>query len=190
MSLRLIWQYIWTARGNILTGNKWLIVALLCTTALLLSACKSSKPAVAPTTQPSPTITPSAVVAQVKIKSGVAEFRAKDAAAFVPAADGVGVSVGDRVRSTPGAQVAVEFLDGSSLVLLENTEIEIQNYEVTRNGDSIVSRVGRVAVLSGDVTGDVREDLVYPPSVFEIVTKGEIYTVKGTISDNTSKVSQ
>lgn len=162
------------------------LIAVFCITAVIVSACKSSKPPEISTSQP-PEITapaPSSAVAQIKIMSGSAEYRAKNSTDFVPAADSTGVSIGDRVRSKAGAQIAVEFLDGSSLVLLENTEVEIQNYEVTRKGDSIVTRVARVAVISGDVSGDVREDLIYPPSVFEIVTYGEIYTIKGTLTSN------
>lgn len=116
------------------------------------------------------------------IQSGTAQHRTGSAGSFVAAANKTGVSVGDRVRSSAGSQVAVEFVDGSSLVLLADAEIEIQNYVVTQKDDRIATRVARVAVISGDVSGDIREDLVYPPSVFEIVSSGEIYTIKGTLS--------
>lgn len=151
-------------------------IIFLCIIAVIFSACNSSKPPEVSTPEPQP------FIAQIKINSGSAEYQTGNSANFVPATDGTGVLVGDRVRSEPGAQIAVEFLDGSSLVLLEGTEIEIQKCEVTRQGESIVTRVARVAVFNGDVSGDVREDLVYPPSVFEIVTAGEIYTIKGTLS--------
>ncbi|MBI2957907.1 MAG: hypothetical protein HYY32_03600 [Chloroflexi bacterium] len=122
------------------------------------------------------------VVAVVKVKAGTAEYRSATSAAFVAAPNGTGISVGDRVRSGAGAEVAVEFQDGSSLVLLQNTEIEIQNYSDTREGGKVVTRVARVATITGGISGDVRDDLIYPPSVFEIVSAGEVYTIKGTLS--------
>lgn len=158
--------------------KKWKIlsVVVICITAVILASCKSAKPpeTAAPAAKP--------YVAQVRIQSGAAEYRTGNSADFAPAAEGTGILINDRVRSKPDAQVAIEFLDGSSLVLLANTEIEIQNYEVTRQANTIVSRIARVAVISGDVSGDVRQDLIYPPSVFEIVTVGEIYTIKGTLT--------
>ncbi len=140
------------------------------------------KPTPTPTPVPTPTPTTRPVVGQITVQSGTAQYRAGTGGDFAAAANKTGVAIGDRVRSGASSQVAVEFLDGSSLVLLADTEVEIQNYIITRQGDRIVTRVARVAVINGDVSGDIREDLVYPPSVFEIVSAGEIYTIKGTLS--------
>jgi len=178
-----------------------LSVVFLFIVAIIVSGCGSSKaPTVTPmpqptltstptptstpipTSTPTPTPTPRPVIAQIKIQSGTAEYRLGSSGDFIPAANNTGVAVGDRVRSGADAQVSVEFLDGSSLVLLANTETEIQNYAVTSQDDRIVTRVARVAVISGDVSGDIRQDLVYPPSVFEIVSAGELYTIKGTLN--------
>ena len=93
---------------------------------------------------------------------------------------GRSIGIGDRARSNAGSRVAVEFQDGSVLVLEPSSELEIQSFEMTTQGDTVVTRVARVG-LTGDATGNVRQDLVNPPSVFEIVTKGEIVTIPGTL---------
>lgn len=134
------------------------------------------------TPAPTPTPTPKPVVATIKIQSGTAQYRAGSSGGFVSAANNTGVAIGDRIRSGASSQVAVEFQDGSVLVLLANSEIEVQNFELTRQGNRVMTRVARVAVITGDVSGDVREDLIFPPSVFEIVSAGEIYTIKGTLT--------
>ena len=165
-------------------------IALLIIAAVIVSAYSCSKAPKATSTSPPvmtstspPVVTPASppVIAHIKIQSGTAGYRSGSSGSFAPIVNNTGVSVGDQVRSEAGSQVSVEFLDGSSLVLLANTEIEVQNYVFTRQGDSIVTRVARIAVINGDVSGDVRQDLVYPPSVFEIVSSGEIYTIKGTL---------
>ena len=102
---------------------------------------------------------------------------------FPVQAQGSGVGIGDRVRTGWGAKASVEFLDGSVLVLKARTEIEIQAFSMTTEEGSVVTRVARVALIQGDISGDVREDLVYPPSVFEIVTAGEIVTIRGTLTE-------
>ncbi|MBM4406615.1 MAG: FecR domain-containing protein [Chloroflexi bacterium] len=139
-------------------------------------------PTATPTPAPTPTPTPKPVVATIKIQSGTAQYRAGSSGGFVSAANNTGVAIGDRIRSGASSQVAVEFQDGSVLVLLANSEIEVQNFELTRQGNRVMTRVARVAVITGDVSGDVREDLIFPPSVFEIVSAGEIYTIKGTLT--------
>jgi len=173
-------------------------IILLLVMVFALPACSSSQEtAVAPvataipgptqemtmTPVPTATLEPAPqTVAQIKIKSGTAEYRSGNLSDFIPATDNIEVTVDSWVRSGPDAQVALEFLDGSSLVLLPNTEIEIQNYTVTYQNNDIATRIARVAVISGDISGDVRQDLIYPPSIFEIVSAGEIYTIKGTVS--------
>src|SRR3990172_6723841 len=113
--------------------KKWKLfsVIILCIGVIILSGCKFSKQPELSTPAAKP------FVAQIKIMSGSAEYRTGNSPNFIPPTDGTGILVNDRVRSKPDAQVALEFLDGSSLVLLADTEIEVQSYEVTRQGDSI-----------------------------------------------------
>lgn len=157
----------------------FIIVAFLCFS-LILSGCGKSSTTVPPTTTQA--VKQNQVVARINIQSGSAQYQSGSGNSFVAAADQTGLVIGDKVISAAGALIAIEFQDGSSLVLLPNTEIEIQNYTETRQDSKVTSRVARVAVISGDISGDIRQDLVYPPSVFEVVSAGEIYTIKGNIT--------
>ena len=137
-----------------------------------------------PTPTPLPTRESVSVVATVLAQEGTPEYMLAEIESWYPtSSQGSGVGVGDRIRTGEGTEASVEFLDGSILILKPQTEIEIQAFTMTTEGDRVVTRVGRVALIQGDISGDVREDLVYPPSVFEIVTSSEIVKIRGTLTE-------
>ena len=123
------------------------------------------------------------VAAHLSIQAGGGEFRISGSEEWLPAAEDTELAVGDSVRTDADARVSVEFTDGRTLVLEPDTELQIQSYSMTTEGELVLTRVARVALLRGSVSGDVREDLIFPPSVFEIVTPSEIVTIKGTLTE-------
>ena len=100
---------------------------------------------------------------------------------WAPAAQGAYLTVGGRVRTGAGSRISVTFADGSIVTLEPDSELEVQSFRMTTEGSQVVSREARVALIRGDISGDVREDLLFPPSVFEIVSTGEIVTIRGTL---------
>lgn len=136
----------------------------------------------APTATPlPPTATPRPSVGTLGSLSGSAEYRYGAAGAWVVAADGVGLNTGDSVRTGAAGSIAITFRDGSIISLEAGSEVEIQTYSDGSKDGAIVERVARIAVVYGTIGGDIREDLIYPPSVFEIVTEGEIIPILGQI---------
>lgn len=122
-------------------------------------------------------------MAVLTVTQGVGEYLPVGTETWLTVKEGDGLAVGDRTRTAVGAGLAITFKDGSVLVLEQSTELEVQSFSMTQLGDRVVSRVSRVATIDGTISGDIRDDLVYPPSVFEIVTAGEIITIKGTLTE-------
>ena len=156
----------------------WITVAILGT--LIFTGCSRSS---SPTATRAPAATLRPVVARLSLTSGTGEYQYLGVNQWVAVKDGTGLDVGDSVRTAASSRVSVQFQDGSVLILEPDTQLEIQNYTQTTQGTRVVTRVARVALIQGDLTGDVRQDLVYPPSVSEIVTKGEITTIPGTLKE-------
>lgn len=163
------------------------IAAFLLVASVVATGCSGSKeptPTVAavPTVAPTATPIPREIVAITSVTKGSGEFRLTGTDTWAALKAGDGLAVGDRVRSAEGSVVAVTFKDGSVLILEQSSEVEVQSFTMTMVGERVTTRVGRVATIKGTVSGDVRDDLIYPPSVFEIVTSGEIITIKGKLT--------
>jgi ferric-dicitrate binding protein FerR (iron transport regulator) len=114
---------------------------------------------------------------------GTVEYRQLGSEEWFVVGDAAELSVGDRVRTGDGSTVAVQFEDGSVITLEPDAEVEIQNYESTRDGDRVLTRVARIALIEGFILADVREDLIFPPSVFEIVTEDSIIPIQGILEE-------
>jgi hypothetical protein len=148
------------------------------------TATATATPAPTPTATatPAPTATPRPVAALVTVENGSGEYLAVGSDTWSAITGEVGLSVNDRVKAGADSSIIVEFADGSLLIVGADTELEIQSFSMEQVEGIVTSRVARVALIGGNVIGDVREDLIYPPSVFEIVTEGEIITIRGTES--------
>lgn len=152
-------------------------------TPTLIPSTATPAPTPTRTPVPTPTPTPRPVVALLTLTQGTGEYQYRGTTQWVSAKSGVGLDVGDSARTAANSRLSVQFQDGSVLILEPDTQVEIQNYSQTTQGTRVVTRIARVALIQGDLSGDVRQDLVYPPSVFEIVTKGEITTIPGTLKE-------
>jgi hypothetical protein len=121
-------------------------------------------------------------IAQLAVKEGTGEYRVSGLSNWLAASRNVSLAVGDSVRTPAASRASVTFSNGSVIVLEPGTEVQVQNYRVIREGETVRTRVARIALVRGKITGDVREDLVYLPSVFEIATASEVITIRGTLT--------
>ena len=149
----------------------------------------TATPAPTPTSTPvpPPTPTPRPLVALLTVQEGDGEYRLAGSDQWLPIEPGGGLAIGDRARTSSSSIVAIEFLDGSAIIMETDTEVEVQSFSMTTEGDRVITRVARIALIGGDISGDIREDLVFPPSVFEIVTEGEIISITGTLTEQSSE---
>jgi len=157
------------------------------TAAATPTATATTRPGATPT--PTPTLIPSptpiarTVIAQLAVKEGTGEYRVSGLSNWLAASGNVSLAVGDSIRTPSASRASVTFSDGSVIVLEPSTEVQVQNYRVTWEGEAVRTRTARIALVRGKITADVREDLVYPPSVFEIATASEVITIRGTLKE-------
>ena len=145
------------------------------------TAVPAPEPTAVPTPEPTPE--PTAVPLPVPnvslaILEGSVEVKAANSDEWQRGVHGQGIDIDEHVRTLDDSTAILNFIDGSSVKLKNNTELVIEVFDLVDGGPPEGSRVARIAIVSGDINFDVT-DLPSPPNVWQFATGGEVISVQG-----------
>jgi hypothetical protein len=128
---------------------------------------------------PEPTLVPLSVPnVSLAILEGSVEVKAADSDKWQRGVHGQGIDIDEHVRTLDDSTAILNFIDGSSVKLKNNTELVVEVFDLVNGGPPEGSRMARIAIVSGDINFDVT-DLPSPPNIWQFATGGEVISVQG-----------